>query len=109
MDVQPWEGSATNLWNKTKLQRLQVTGYTCNKLRLGSQNSLEKVELPVRVEIIIIIRVERKEAWIQDNGDTIDNWSVRRWNEKRNGRVVECFKQKRAGRNRWPEKCRKRY
>ena len=34
---------------------------------------------------------------MQDNGDTIDNWSVRIWNEKRNGRVVECFKQKRAG------------
>ena len=57
----------------------------------------------------ISIRVERKEAWIQDNGDTTDNWSVRRWNEKRNGRVVECFKQKRAGQNRWPEKCRKRH
>ena len=45
----------------------------------------------------ISIQVERKEAWIQDNGDTIDNWSIRRWNEKHNGRVVECFKQKRAG------------
>ena len=40
---------------------------------------------------------ERKEAWIQDNSDTTDNWSVRRWNEKHNGRVVECFKQKQAG------------
>ena len=45
----------------------------------------------------ISIRVERKEAWIQDNGDTIDNWSVRRWNEKRNGLVEECFKQKQVG------------
>ena len=45
----------------------------------------------------ISIRVERKEAWIQANGDAIDNWSVRRWNEKHNGRVVEFFKQKRAG------------
>ena len=32
------------------LQTLQVTGYTCNKLRLLSQNILEDVELPVRVE-----------------------------------------------------------
>ena len=45
----------------------------------------------------ISIRIERKEAWIQDNNDTIDNWSVRRWNEKHSGRAVECFKQKRAG------------
>ena len=29
----------------------------------------------------ISIGDERKEAWIQDNGDTTDNWSVRRWNE----------------------------
>ena len=42
-------------------------------------------------------RAERKEAWIQDNGDTIDNWSIRRWNETLNGRAVECFKQKEIG------------
>ena len=32
------------------LQTLEITGYTCNCLRLLSQNSFEDIELPVRVE-----------------------------------------------------------
>ena len=40
------------------LQTLGLTGFTCNQLRLQSQNSFDDVKLPVRITGVATVLIE---------------------------------------------------